>query len=349
MTACAPLRISLAGGGSDLPEYYARHGCHLLAAAVDLDVQVSVSSLADGVLVNDQGAAHGSAAPYGGKAAEVLGVAQVKRAADLPPSLVRCALDCFRIGSGVRVDIEATCPPGTGLGWSGALAVALAGGAAAWKGQPISPDEAAGIGFRMERAELGRPVGQQDHWVAALGGVTRLVISPSGQVTATREPMLEDALARMLDRTFLLFRTPIRRSAGDLLAHQARRLSGPARSGTAAAAMRVITGMVPAFESALLAGRESDLGALLHEHWTAKVRVSPMASNSMIDEWYLLARQVGAYGGKVVGAGGGGHLLVVCHTDRAHDVDAALGAAGLTRVPIRLRRHGLVVHSATPP
>jgi D-glycero-alpha-D-manno-heptose-7-phosphate kinase len=347
VTAAAPLRLSLAGGGSDLPEYYVRHGCHLLAAALDLDVRVTVTEIPEGIVVSDSGLAWDLAMTGGEPPA--IPVARVSRTAELPPSLVRCALDRNRIDSGVRVDIQTTCPPGTGLGWSGALAVALAAAAAAWRGKPVSAPEAAEAGFRMERFELGRSVGQQDHWVAALGGVTRLQITPSGKAAATREPALEDALAPLLDRSLLLFRTPIRRSADKILAHQARRLSGWRANTGAVTGLQAITAMVPAVESALAAGRVSELGTLLHEHWTAKVKASPMASSPAIDEWYTAARAAGAIGGKIVGAGGGGHLLVACPPERAGDIDAVLVAAGLTRVPARLRRHGLIVSGPGAP
>lgn len=326
ITATAPLRLSLAGGGSDLPEHYRIHGGKLISAALDTRVEASVTGSDGGVVVDDDA------------------LVRVPRTADLPPSLVRCALQRFGVGRAVTVRVRSICPSGTGLGWSGALGVALVAALGAWSGAQVSPADAATLAFAMERNDLGRPVGQQDQWVAALGGAVRLTIAPSGEVDARRDPVLEGALAALLDRALLLFRTPIRRAAADLLARQAGRLRrSSANPSTARAGMAAITDLVGPLDRAVRERRVADLGALLHEHWLAKVRLAPWVTNPEIDRWYAAARAAGAYGGKIVGAGGGGHLLVACAAERAVEVDAALRQAGLLRVPIGLDLAGVRV------
>lgn len=325
-TARAPLRLSLAGGGSDLPEYYTAHGGRLVAAGLNMHVEVSVAGRAGGVVVDDDS------------------VVQVARAAELPPSLVRCALLRFGIDTGVAVRVRSECPSGTGLGWSGALAVALVAALGAWCGSPLCPADAAALAFVLERDDLGRPVGQQDQWVAAFGGVIHLAISRRGEVEARRDAELEEALSALLDRALLLFRTPIRRAAADLLARQAGQFtSSSERSATARTGMAAITDLVDPFSRALREHRVADMGRLLHEHWLAKVRVAPWVTNPEIDRWYSAARAAGGYGGKIVGAGGGGHLLVVCGADAATAVESALREAGLARVPLGLDLAGVQV------
>ncbi len=325
--ARAPLRISLAGGGSDLPEHYSQHGCELLAAAVDQHVEVRLAPAA-GVTVDDE-----SLLTTGG-------------VADLPPSLTRCVLQHFGITSRISVRVRSSCPPGSGLGWSGALTVALIGAVSAWQGQRLSEQDVAATAFAVERHDYGSPVGQQDQWAAAVGGVLRLRIDQAGTVTAHREPALESALAALLDRGLLLFRTPLRRSAAAILGEQVSRLSVE-RPGASAAAMAVITGLVEPFGRALADRNTAELGRLLHLHWQAKVRVSPAASTSAIDAWYRAARSAGAHGGKIIGAGGGGHLLLACPPDRLSAVVETMRQAGLHRVPVGLDRSGLVVDSDT--
>ena len=329
--ARAPLRISLAGGGSDLPEHYSQHGCELLAAAVNQYVEVRLAVAPGGVTVDDES------------------LLTTDGVADLPPSLTRCVLRHFKISDGITVRVRSSCPPGSGLGWSGALTVALVGAASAWRGHRPSAQEVAAMAFAIERHEFGSPVGQQDQWAAALGGVLRLRIDRAGSATAHREPALENALSALLDRCLLLFRTPLRRSAAEILSKQVDRLSPDRPTTAATTAMAVITGLVEPFSQALADQDAAELGRLLHTHWQAKVSVSPAASTPAIDAWYHTARSTGATGGKIIGAGGGGHLILACLPERVVDVVDVLREAGLHRIPIRLDRRGLVVRQVGPP
>jgi len=322
IVSSAPVRLSLAGGSSDLPEYYREHGCELLAAALNRRVLVRLWPHR-GILVRDQ--------------AEV----SASRVADLPRTLLRCVLEHYRVDGDVRVEIDSDVSAGSGLGWSGALGVALVGAIAEYAGCPATPADAAALAFRLEREQLGRTVGQQDPWAAALGGVMRLTIDTDGTVRARREPELERCLAPMLDRSLLMFLTPLRRSSSSVLDVQLRRLR---TDGTpTAGAMHLIAALVQPFEQGLRGSDVYRLGEVLHTHWTAKRAASPLASTGEVDDWYAMARGAGAVGGKIIGAGGGGYLLFACPEDRAADVTRVLTGAGLSRVPVALEPEGLTV------
>jgi D-glycero-alpha-D-manno-heptose-7-phosphate kinase len=319
----APLRLSLAGGGTDLPEHYRRAGCHLLAVTVTRRVRVQVTASRAGVTVS---------VPGGRWRAGVVD--------DLPPSLVRCALEHYRLRSGVAVTIASDLPPGTGMGGSGAMLVALVTALGDHLGARVNWDAAARTAFQIERRRAGRPVGQQDHWVSAHGGLVRLRIDRAGRARATGEPELFARVRELLDHELTLFETPLRRAADPVLSEQAARLgrAAPAR------AMGRIAAQVPVLEHALGSGSLDEVGALLDRHWRAKRAANPAVTSPQIDHWYAVARRAGARGGKLVGAGGGGYLLLAVPVPAAEAVERALRAEGVRRVSIGADPDGVRLH-----
>ncbi|MEO3977510.1 hypothetical protein [Streptomyces sp. CAU 1734] len=312
----APLRLSLAGGGSDLPEHYERHGCRLLAVALTARVRVRAERIPSGVTVRAFGR-----------------TTRAEHPELLADPLIRAALGHLspvnRSGpaTGIRLTIESDVAPGSGLGGSGAFLVALVTAVSGLYGGPLDPSAAARTAFLVERGLCGRPVGQQDHWTAARGGAVELRITPDGVADARPDTELRRAVDALLDRQLLLLRTPITRAADRPLAAQA----GAVRGGSA---LSRIQNLVDEFRAALIAADIARVGALLHEHWTAKRSITPAVSNDRIDRWYELIRGHGAYGAKLVGAGGGGHLLVATEASNADRLTAAMAAEGLTRVAI---------------
>ncbi|MCP3801921.1 hypothetical protein NLX83_21880 [Allokutzneria sp. A3M-2-11 16] len=315
----APMRLSLAGGGSDLPEHYERHGCRLLAVALTERVTVRVAAVPSRVTLRALGA-----------------VTSADSARELSDPLVRATLEHFGVTRGIDIAVDSGVKPGSGLGGSGAFLVALTTAVSAFTGRSLEPPTAARIAFHIERERCGRPVGQQDHWAAACGGAIELSIAKDGTAVARQVPELGRAIASMLDRELLLLRTPITRSAAVPLAAQAKALRG-------SSGMRQIQGLLDKFRAAFLATDIARIGALLHEHWTAKRAISSSMSTAEIDRWYELVREHGAYGAKLVGAGGGGHLLVATEAGGADRIVAGLAPEGLVRVPIGTSDNGVTV------
>jgi D-glycero-alpha-D-manno-heptose-7-phosphate kinase len=325
IVASTPMRLSIAGGGTDLPEHYTRLGCELIAVAIGHRICVEVDRYGPGAVMVE--------VPEGRWCAPSV--------AGLPASLVRTALTEFGIDDGIAVRIRSGVPPGSGLGGSGAMLVALVSALSHLVGTPIGADQAARLAFHVERHLGGRRVGQQDHWTAARGGFIRLVIDRSGWARAVGEPLLLAAITPMLDRHLLLFRTPVQHDASAVLAHQ------PWASGdsSAAAPLAPIAALLPRLERAIKASAVAELGSLLDRHWQAKRLANPHVTNALIDDWYATARAAGALGGKLVGAGGGGHLLLAVGSAEVEAVESVLSHRGLRRIPLAADPIGVVVRA----
>jgi D-glycero-alpha-D-manno-heptose-7-phosphate kinase len=326
--ASAPLRLSLAGGGTDLPEHYQRWGCHLITLTLDHRVHVEITRSDSGRI-------------------EVLtpeGEWEASSTDDLDLIEVARALDEFGIASGVRITIRNAVPSGSGLGGSGAMLVALVGALSASHGRSLDPDDAAAIAYNIERNRAARPVGHQDHVAAAHGGLVRLTIEPGGRPQVTRDEQLYARAASMLDHELLMFQTPLRRSSASVLTQQTSRIE----SGAAEMGMAALSSLVGAFETALRTGSVRDLGHLLDQHWQAKRAATPATSTPQIDEWYEQAREAGALGGKLVGAGGGGCLLLAVLDTERQRVESRLRQSGVVRLPVQATPHGLIIHRRPP-
>jgi D-glycero-alpha-D-manno-heptose-7-phosphate kinase len=276
--ARAPLRLPLGGGGTDLPEYAARFGTHVVAAALDLWVEVSLE------------------APHVPEALPIQGPALDAVAALLDAPRPRAAFS--------RSDRA----HGTGLGSSGALFVALVLAVAHGAGRELTPDALADLAFRLEREHLGRPVGTQDPYASAAGGFVSL--RATGESTALAPSLVHltpSAAARAtLESRLWLVDTGQSRDAGAVLRVQADELAGEAEA--AITRMRAIHSLAATVELEL-DGDAPHLGPLFDQHWRAKRGVHEGMTSTSIDALHARGVAAGASGGKLIGAGGGGMLL----------------------------------------
>lgn len=318
----SPLRITLGGGGTDLPSYYQDHGGFLVAAAIDKYVYVTaMRPFVPGIFLKYSQLEH------------------VERIEDVQHRIIREALRelDFRTPQ-VEITTLADIPAGTGLGSSGSFTTALLRALYAHRRRLIHPSELAALACDIEINRLAEPVGKQDQYIAAYGGVTCFTFNPDGSVEAEPLGMPMDALFNLEDN-LLLFFTGFSRSAGSILADQKK------RSETHDA--RMIQNLHDVKElgyrsrQALARGDVAGFGALMDEQWEQKKRRSGGMSNSHIDEWYELARRSGALGGKLVGAGGGGFLLFYSEDHRR--LRAAMAKAGLEEVRFRFDFEGTKV------
>lgn len=312
--ARAPLRISLGGGGTDLPSYYSRYGGFLLSAAINKYLYIYVNRPCADDFIRLKYSIY----------------EQVSSPDELRHDLVRPALKLLGINDNIEIASMADVPGGTGLGSSGTYLVALLTALHELKRDKLPIQQLAEEACHIEMELAGHPVGKHDHYLAAFGGITSLRIEPSGRVEAGAVRMsagtLEDFRAHIL-----LFYTSITRTSRQILAAQA--------NGTAGGDQAVIESLHRTRElgcqiqEALEGGDLERFGRLLDEHWQNKKRRAGQISDPTIDDWYELAKANGAVGGKIIGAGGGGFFMFYCPTANKPRLRQALTQAGLREMP----------------
>jgi D-glycero-alpha-D-manno-heptose-7-phosphate kinase len=320
--ARSPLRVTLGGGGTDLPSYYREHGGFLIAAAIDKYVYVTVMRpFTPGIFLKYSRLEH------------------VEDVDSVQHPIVREVIRMlgFRTPQ-IEITTLADIPAGTGLGSSGSFTTALVKALYMHRRRLLHPSELAELACQIEIDRLHEPVGKQDQYISAYGGVTCFTFNPDGTVEAEPLKMSMDAMFDLEDNLKLFF-TGFSRSAGSILSdqnirtehhdqemldnlHQAKALGHRSRE-------------------ALESGKTTLFGELMHEHWEHKKRRSGGMSNPQIDEWYELGRSNGAIGGKLVGAGGGGFLMF--YTEDHRRLSAAMSRAGLEEVRFRFDFEGTKV------
>ena len=318
----SPLRITLGGGGTDLPSYYEKYGGFLVAAGIDKYVYVTVTRpFIQGIFLKYSNLEH---------------VASID---DVQHRLIREALRELNFKTPqIEITTLADIPAGTGLGSSGSFTTALLRALYAHRRRFLHPNELAELACDIEINRLAEPVGKQDQYIAAFGGVTCFTFNPDGSVVAEPLRMPMDALFNLEDN-LLLFFTGFSRSAGSILADQKKR-SEKDDAGMLAN-LHDVKDLGLRSRDALMKGDRAAFGALMHEQWEQKKRRSGGMSNPHIDEWYELGLKNGAIGGKLVGAGGGGFLLFYSEDHRR--LRAAMGKAGLEEVRFRFDFEGTKV------
>jgi len=325
----APTRISLGGGGTDLEAYYATHGGLVVSAAINRYCYVVVQP-EDGDRIEIV------ASNYHNLAVEpsVNGLAWNGSLA-----LPRAALKHFRLRRGLRLNFGSEVPPGTGLGSSSSLAVALVQALGALLGESLGRGEIAEIASDLEINRLGMPIGRQDQYVAAFGGLNAITFT-SSQVDVT--PIcISGAHRHRLEQNLMLFFTGSSRHSSEILRHQHRRTAHAIPD--VIKSLDTIKALAADTRLALERGEIDAIGELLDLAWQRKKTLATSISNAFIDECYALARSRGALGGKITGAGGGGFLMFYCPRRSQPAVRAALTARGLTPMDFRFDVSGVQV------
>ncbi len=329
LIARAPVRISFVGGGTDLPEYYRQYGGHVVSTTIDKYFYVFVS-------LNGSDSVQITSSDYRTFFRQRRGQ-PILWDGDL--GLPRAFLHYFGIDAGVSLFLASEVPPGTGLGSSSAVAVALAKALSALCGLSLSRSELAELASYVEIERLGMPIGLQDQYASAFGGLNSIRFSADGVCVEPLE--LPSDVERTLERRILLFFTGVSRSAASILKDQ--RDATRQRDSNTLAGLHAIREMAQETVKLLRAGDLDGFGDLLHEAWKVKRRLARGITNPKIDEWYELARSCGAVGGKITGAGGGGFLMLYCPEEHQDTLTTALEAAGLVRMDFRFERGGAVI------
>ena len=310
----APFRISLGGGGTDLPSYYSRHGGFILSAAINKYLYVYVNRPSADNFIRVKYSKY----------------EQVHSADEVQHDLVRPTLKLLGLNGALEIASMADVPDGTGLGSSGAYLVALLTALHELKRERMPTQALAEQACHIEMNLAGHPVGKHDHYLSAFGGLTCLDIAKDGKVTGT--PLnVSLTTAEELRSSLLLFYTGITRRSRDILEEQ-KRDSEQAKKGVIASLHRTKE-LGYQIKEALEKGNLDDFGKLLDRHWQNKKRRSGKITDPKIDRWYETAKKNGALGGKIMGAGGGGFFMFYCPKKRKARLRAQLAEAGLREMP----------------
>lgn len=300
-----PLRMSFVGGGSDLASFYRDHGGAVLSTAIDKYVYVSINRKFDG----------GIRLAYS-KTEEVTSLDQIEH------ELVRAAFDMRGMRGGVEITTTADIPSrGTGLGSSSTFTVGLLNVLSAYQGRHISAEELARGSCEIEIERCGQPIGKQDQYAAAYGGLNLIEFHPDETVSVSPVIMQRD-LRDLLEQRIIVFYTGITRSASKILANQSTETSSDKAKQNALKRMVELT---YSLRDELTRGHLDSFGHILDENWSLKKSLTAGISSSAIDGWYDAATGAGALGGKLLGAGEGGFMMFYAPRERHEAIASAVG------------------------
>lgn len=313
-----PLRISFFGGGTDFPAYYLEHGGCVLTSAIDKYIFVTIKARFDTKL------------RIGWTRTEM-----VDSVDEIQHELIREALRLTGITQGVEITTMGDIPSeGSGLGSSSTVTVGALHAMYAYQRELVLAERLASEACHIERIVLKSPIGVQDQYIAAYGGLRLMEFTPKGEIIPHRVSISALTLRR-LNENLLLFFTGMTRKADRILAEQERNIEQKL------ATLHEIKQIVYRARDELERGNVDEIGHLLHEGWLLKKQLASQITNSELDDMYETARQAGAIGGKIAGAGGGGFMLLYCQNGRQEEVRHAL--SHLQELPFKLGQDGTKV------
>lgn len=315
ITSRTPLRISLVGGGTDLPQFYERHGGAVVSMAISKYIFISINQKFDGKIRLSYSRTE-----------------NVDKASDLKHDLARACLEMFNL-TGVEITSVSDIPgEGSGLGSSSAFTVGLLNALSKYCGHSYcSPSNLAEMAYLIEMG-CGHNCGKQDHYSAAYGGLHYYQFNKDGSVCVL--PLLPKSIKEGFEKQFLLFWTGKTRKASSILKRQAKNISKDGLSEFAAVDLRDLAQFL---RTEILTGAYSSIGYYLHESWKLKKKMANGITNPWLDNLYEKAMNVGASGGKVCGAGGGGFFIFCAEQQYHEDIAKAIG---LRRIPFQIEEEG---------
>jgi D-glycero-alpha-D-manno-heptose-7-phosphate kinase len=313
-----PLRMSFLGGGSDLPVFYRRFGGAVVSTAIDQFVYVTVNKKFD----------HRIRVSYS-RTEEAGSVDRIKH------PLVRASMKLLGVAGGIEITSIADIPAkGTGLGSSSSFTVGLLHVLHAYAGRYAGAEQLAREACEIELERCAEPIGKQDQYAAAYGGLNFIQFNPDDSVVV--EPIIcKRQTIGQLQARILIFYTGITRNASNILRRQGRMMAAEKKKQ---AVMRHLTELAHELRRDLQQNRISAFGEMMHEGWLLKRSLSPGISTGLIDDWYARARKAGATGGKLLGAGAGGFLVFHAPPDRHEAIARAL--PDLRRMAFRFEPQG---------
>jgi len=311
-----PFRISFAGGGSDLPEFYRRRPGLVVSTTIDKSMYIAIHPYF-----------HEKIRIKYSRTEDVAAIAEIEH------PLVRECLRMFEIERGMEIASFADVPAGTGMGSSSAFTVGLLHALYAYQKQSPAPQTLATAACEIELDRVGEPIGKQDQYAAAYGGLNRIQFYSGGTVEVQPLGCATETIA-LLEQRLMLFYIGHERPAKTILAEQSRNMSDPKKFQQVVR----MTALAEELSAALEKGDLGSFGAILDQGWQLKMGLASGIANPVVDLAYQRAREAGAEGGKLLGAGGGGFLLLSCPASRQQQVRAAL--AGLPEMRFAFSREG---------
>lgn len=323
------MRISFGGGGTDLEAYYARYGGLVISTAINkyFYAIITTDGSDDLQIISADYRSLFRHSPY----------SDLFWDGDL--ALPKAVLHQFGIRRGINLFMASEVPPGTGLGSSSAAAVTLVRALSTLVEQPMTKQQVAELASSIEIEKMGMPIGKQDQYAAAFGGLNRISFTHDG---ISVEPVsIDPVVQQTLERRLLLFFTGSSRESTSILKHQ--RKSTQDSNEEVLKALHNIKQIAIEIQACLERGKLDEFARLLHYSWQEKRRLAPNLSTSFIDECYEQALHYGAQGGKITGAGGGGFLMLYCHEEKQESVTSALEERGLKRMDFHFDQQGATV------
>ena len=310
-----PLRVSFTGGGTDIADFYANHGGGaVVSSAINKYMYITVNPKFD------------SKIRISYSKTEIVDTVD-----ELNHEIAKAALKMAGIKGGIEITSIADIPAGTGLGSSSTFTVGLLNALYTYAGRVLSPAEMAERACQIEIDILGHPIGKQDQYAAAFGGLNHFAFNPDGTVSRT-QIVLSDSDRRMMYGKLMFFYTGITRSADNILSEQKANIPDKAK---------ILVKMKLQADSMrnrlMTEGFTKDFGMMLHKSWLYKKNLASNVTDPQISEYYDKALEAGAVGGKILGAGGGGFLLFYCDEWLQPNVEEALG---LRRMDFRFTKNG---------
>ncbi len=325
--ARAPLRLSFCGGGTDVSPYPEEHGGMVLSATINQYAYASLRPRRDSRFTL-------ASLDY-----DVVARYDHPRRMRLDGNLdlIKAVVKALRVKRGADLWVHSDAPPGSGLGSSSTLVVALIGVLSEWLHRPLSSYEVAELAYRVERQDMGLSGGKQDQYAAAFGGFNFIEFHKDSTLVNPLR-IRPEVLSELEYRLLLCYMGQTRQSAKIIDRQVTSYKEG--REATVHA-LHQLKAETLETKKALLLGNVDAIGELLHQAWEHKKQLDKDISNSHVDRLYQLARKEGAIGGKMPGAGGGGYFLLLTRFDRKHRVARALNQHGGQVVPFQFERRGL--------
>ncbi len=327
--AKAPLRISFAGGGTDVPPFPEREGGCVLSSTINRYAWGTLRPRDDGqICINSRDL--GMSLTYGSRESLTY---------DGQMDLAKAAINRLAgtHNGGYDLFLHTDAPPGSGLGSSSAMMVVLVGLLKEYHGLPLTDYEVAELAYEIERIDLGIAGGMQDQYAAAFGGFN--FIEFAGDHVVVNPLKISADIQNELEYNLLLAYTGKMRLSSHIIEDQVRRYEE--HESESIAALKELKSLTSEMKNVLLRRKLGQFGELLHEEWQHKKRMSPRISSPELDELYDSARQAGAIGGKITGAGGGGYMLLYCGFERKHEVAQVLTERGCQIHEVALEPLGL--------
>jgi D-glycero-alpha-D-manno-heptose-7-phosphate kinase len=299
-----PFRVSFIGGGSDMPDFYTKSAGAVLSTTINKYMYISSHRYFEPNQIR----------------VKYSKTETVNSVAELQHPILREVLNQFGIAGGIEVSSIADVPSGTGLGSSSSFTVGLIHNLCVNRNKEVSKEMLASEACRVEIDLLKEPIGKQDQYAAAFGGLNVFKFEANGQVAVEAIP--HNSVSEELEKNLLMFYTGDQRSASNILAEQKKNISESAKFE----ALKNMVALVTDAKNSLSGNNLNDFGKILHENWLLKKGLASGISSSSIDQAYDAALRAGAIGGKLLGAGGGGFLLFYCPSHTQTKVSEALKA-----------------------